>query len=279
MRGYTTMKKYLVFLCTLVLAFSLCGCLGDEVDFLKIRVLKIGKADAIVLQSASGAVLIDAGEAEDSAEILEKAAAWGIRKFDYMILTHFDKDHVGGAAGVIEGIPVDTIIEPGYLWDSKEYHAYDKAADLAVNEDGTKRMTPENGYQFELDGVKYTIRTPHKDSYEDKNDYSLVIRVEYQGHSALLTGDALDERTAELLSEGDLTAEVLKVPHHGSYEKGSKEFFAAVSPRYSVITCSEKNPADEETIACLKQLGSQVYVTADGDVEITFTKNGIKISQ
>ncbi len=268
-------KQMLAALLAYALAFCLCGCSGDAEAGLRIRILKIGKADAIILRTASGAVLIDTGEKEDGGEILEKAAAQGIKHFDYLILTHYDKDHVGGAAEVIAGIEIGEIIEPGYEKDSEVFRAFAAAAEQA----GVKRTVPETDRSLSLDGVTYTIMMPKRNVYANENDQSIAVRAEWGEYSALFAGDALDERTGELIAQGGISADVLKVPHHGSFEEGSEAFFEAADPDYAVITCSKKNPPDAQTIACLQRLGSRVLLTSDGDIEIIFTENGITAVQ
>lgn len=267
-------KKIIFAVIAVLTASAACACSAEESGFLKITVLKIGKADAIIINSQSGAVLIDAGEEDDGAEILEKARARGIEKLDYMIITHYDKDHVGGAAEVIAGMEIGEIIEPGYKKDSGEYNAYVSAAEKA----GVKRTVPSKNLSFELDGAVYDIFMPKKSSYANENDYSIAVKVKYAGLSALFAGDALDARTAELEGE-KISANVLKVPHHGSFQKGNESFFKAVGPQYALITCSDKNPADSKTSSALIKAGSEVLMTSDGDIEIIFSDKGIEAFQ
>lgn len=260
------LKKITAFIAIIaLLCFS--GCSSPE-EIFSITVLKIGKADAIILNTDSGAVLIDTGEEDDGAEILEKSKARGIEKFDYMILTHYDKDHVGGAAEVINGMEIGQIIEPGYEKDSGAYNAFE----FAAGKKGITRTVPEENMSFELDGVTYEIYIPKKDSYSNENDNSLVIKVTWNSISSLFTGDALDERVNEILKE-DISAAILKVPHHGSYESTSKALFEKVGAKYAVITCSDKNPAEDETLQALSECGTKTLLTANGDVEIVIRQD------
>ncbi len=266
------MKKILTLMGCVILMLNLWACDKEDNDFLKITALKVGKADAIILETASGAVLIDAGEKKDGGDILDEAVARKIDKFDYMIITHYDKDHVGGAKKVIEGIEIGQIIEPGYEWDSEEFDDYNKAAEKAK----IKRTVPKSDMTFKLGNVKFTIMMPKNSSYENKNNYSIMVKAECGGHSALFAGDALDIRMEEVMSGYNISADILKIPHHGSFESKSEDFFKKVNPEYAIITCSEKNPADEATVKALEKLGCKVLSTEADKVEIVVSKSGVK---
>lgn len=73
--------------------------------------------------------------------------------------------------------------------------------------------------------------------------------------------------------------DVVKVPHHGGYNKQLPALFAALGMKDAVITCSEKNPADEETLDALDALGCRVWQTVNGPVRVISDQNGITISQ
>jgi len=264
------MKKVFCTFVLLAIVLTFCAC-GKE-NTLRISVLKTGKADAIIVCTDKSAVLIDTGEDDDGDKVLEEAAAYGIDHFDYLILSHYDKDHVGGAAQVIRGIPVGQIIEPGYEKNSDEYHAYHAAAQQL----GIPRSTPKGNLSFELDGAHYEVYMPEKDAYDNENDHSIAVKVTFAGYSALFTGDALDVRMTELMAQ-DIKADVLKVPHHGEFESCSEQFFQTVSPKYAVITCSEKNPADEDTLAALTELECNVLTTERQTVRFVISESGVNV--
>ncbi len=98
---------------------------------LKATVLKIGTADAIVLQTENCTTVIDTGEEEDGEEIALFLQEEGIRRIDQLIITHYDKDHVGGADTLIEMVPVDRVIVSDYVGSSTEYQDFMNALDAA----------------------------------------------------------------------------------------------------------------------------------------------------
>ena len=87
------------------------------------------------------------------------------------------------------------------------------------------------------------------------------------------------QRIADLLEAGVASCDVLKVPHHGVYNKQLPALFAALGMKEAVITCSEKDPADEETLAALDVLGCRVWQTVNGTVRVVSDQNGLTISQ
>lgn len=95
------MKKLLIFLISFLLMFS-SACLIEREDAIKILIPKIGKADCIIIYKNNDCVMIDTGESEDNAEIVSVMQENNINRIDTLIITHFDKDHVGGAAYLID---------------------------------------------------------------------------------------------------------------------------------------------------------------------------------
>lgn len=229
-----------------------------------VTILKIGKADAILLETMDYVMLIDTGEQEDAEEILELLNKKEIHKIDALIITHFDKDHVGGADQIIENIIIDRIYQPFYETDSQQYQEYRDAIEAAEVE----TIYVRENISFEWNDVFFEINSPKGDSYKEENDYSIVIKAVHEENYFLFVGDAEEKRLQELLEEGMLKSTVLKVPHHGRAEENSEEFLKEVNPEYAIITCSKKNPPDKEILSILKSLGTKVFLTKDGTVII-----------
>ena len=244
-------------------------------DF-SVSILKIGKADAIILKTENHTALIDCGESEDGAEIIEHLKKSGTEKIDYMFITHFDKDHVGGAPDILESFSVGEVITPDYEGNVSEYYDYINAMDSK----GLTATALTKDMTITLDDVTFNVYPPLKSSYaEGDNDFSLVISAAHGDNSFLFAGDAEKDRLAELSSQLDLEHTFLKMPHHGNYNKGTKAFVQSVKPKYTVITCSDKNPPEEETLSVLKGVGSEVYETRNGDVTAISDGKIIKILQ
>ena len=270
------MKKTIACMLSLVLMALPLG-INAQTSHLEVIFLDVGKADAIVILTDNSTVLIDAGTDKMGKRIVSFFEKKGIERVDVMIITHFDKDHVGGADIVLEALPVGVIIEPAYEKDSKQYREYVDA----IEQTQVRVENLGENMSFELDGVGYAIDVANDNYYgkDEENDFSLVTSLSFGSMRFLFAGDAENPRLAELIDEGDLSHDVLKVPHHGRAEKLSAAFFREVSPRYAVITSDEKNPEDEEVVALLRQLYAEVLLTREGDISIRTDGENITFSQ
>ena len=134
---------------------------------------------------------------------------------------------------------------------------------------------------FTLGGCEFSIDVANRDDYgeDEENDFSLVVRLTHGEVRFLFAGDAENARLAELLDEGDLSSDVLKVPHHGRYADLSAAFFAVVSPQYAVITSDEDDPEDPETVRALEAAGAQVLFTREGTVTLVSDGEGVRAAQ
>ena len=264
------MKRLLVLLMLFLLL--LCGCSLSRTPVLTVRVLSIGQADSILLTDGAHAVLIDTGENDDGDKILEALGEMDVRRLDCVILTHFDKDHIGGAPELLAGIAADRVVMPAYEPDSKRYRALLQALDAAGI--AAERLTSDTS--FMIGEMAFELWAPQA-AYEDSdNDQSLVTRVTFSGTRLLLLGDAEDARTQELFGGGyDLACDVLKVAHHGRYHETSAALLDAASPRYALITDSVKNPAEAELLELLDARGIQAMRTMNGDLYLSISGNRI----
>lgn len=275
------MKKLLTLIlaATLVCAtLALTGCAGEgstdpepavtvsgEVsDSMEVYCFEAGKADAFLVTTENYTVLIDCGVKGFGKTILAYLEEQGIEKIDYLIVTHFDQDHVGGAAKVINNIEVGTVLQSNCPKDSEEYEKYVRA----LNNAGLEAVTVSETYAFTVDGVTFTVDPPHSASYSDdeSNNSSLVVSVTHGEVSLLFTGDAQTERLEELLDSGVGTYDFLKVAHHGGEEPLLEELLKAVQPQYAVITSSYDEPEAGSTLALLEEYGVTTYLTREGAV-------------
>lgn len=264
-------KRFSIVLLCALLVFASCA---HALSGTEIAVLKIGKADAIIITTAEHAVLIDAGEEEDAEEILTFLASKRIQALDAMIITHFDKDHLGGADGILAGIEVRVVYDADYESDSKQYGEYLSAL-TAV---GVERMRVSKPLELVYGGVQLSLMPTALETEED-NDNSLVISVADAWHTFLFAGDAEEARIDELLAGGIAQHDLLKMPHHGRTKDNLAGFLDAVAPSIAIITDSDKNPADAETLALLSTRGIDTYETRDGDIRVVSSPSGLSVMQ
>ena len=242
--------------------------------------LNIGKADCFLIESPSGCVLIDTGTNKDGNDIVALLNAKGIEKIDYLFITHFDKDHVGGADRILHAIPVGIIYEPDYESDSKQTAQYR----AAVGPD-TEIVKLSENLTFTFDGIKYAVDVANGTFVDGENqdnvdnNMSLVVHAFCGSVSVLFTGDAEKDRLYEMLYEGFQPCTLLKVPHHGMAEKYLRQFCDRVHPQYAVITSSDKDPEDNAVVQDLSGMGIEVFLTRKGRIVFTTDGSAASITQ
>lgn len=261
------MKRYALFLLPLLL---LAPCAFSSAQEMTVRYFDVGKADSMLITTPQGArILIDAGTNKNGKELAKRFTQEGIDHLDMMIITHYDKDHVGGADRILGDIKVDTVVMPIYDKESKQYEQFTEALAESGAASQPLRIGEETALSFE-DGTQLHITAAHRSSYgeDEENDFSLCVRMTYGDTRFLFPGDAENARQLELLAEGDLACDVLKVPYHGRLEDASAAFLAAASPSIAFVPDSEEDPGSEVVYALLREQGAQVYSARSGDLTV-----------
>jgi len=240
---------------------------------LKVTFLDVGKADAIVLQSESSTVVIDCGEKGDGKKISSILEESGTTVIDYLIITHFDKDHVGGAPKVLKTFDVKNVLTPDYTGNVSEYDKFAETLDGR----GITPMKLKEDISFTLDDVDYTVYAPKKDFYgdgdSDENNFSLVTKAVHHNNTLLFTGDAMEERLDEIMDIGKCT--LLKVPYHGRKLDNLGDFLKAVEPKCAVV-CTDSNEFSGKMQDLLKKQKINTYATCFNG-EITAVSDGSQI--
>lgn len=249
---------------------------------LKVHFIDVGQADSILIQAPTGEnMLIDAGNNTDSDLIVNYLKTQGVNKLDYVIGTHPHEDHIGGLDVAINTFEIGKVIMPKASTTTKTFEDVLNA----IKSKNLKITTPVSGDTFDLGQAKCTILAPNSNTYEELNNYSVVLKLEYGNTAFLFTGDAEDISENEMINKGyNLSADVLKVGHHGSNTSTTESFLKAVSPKYAVISVGKDNKyghPDNEVLERLANANIQVYrtdevgtilVTSDGE-NITIDKN------
>ncbi|MCR5742315.1 MAG: MBL fold metallo-hydrolase [Lachnospiraceae bacterium] len=247
-----------------------------QIDGLKVTYLNVGKADAIIIQTDESTVMIDTGTADTSTQVVLALKELGVTAIDYLIITHFDQDHVGGAAAVLTNFTVGQVYTTYQSKDSDEIDAYLEALETTQ----VSSTVLSEVLTFTLDGATYTIYPPEQTEYENdtSNNSSLVIYLTYGERSFFFAGDAEKLRIKEI-KDYDVDCDVLKVPHHGGIEDNSAKLIKTTTPTYAIITSSEDEPEDEELVALLEQAGVTVYLTREGTVTVTTDGTDLVVTQ
>jgi len=260
------MKRMVLVILAAAMALLTAGCAASTQ--LRVDFYDVGKADAMLITTPQGQrILIDAATNDEGKKLVKRFEKEGIDAIDLMIITHFDKDHVGGADKIIEKMKVAQVLIPRYDKESKQHTQFIEAVEASPD---TERIEMGTGkrLEFEADGVQFSVTAAQRTSYgkDEENDFSLVVRMTYGDTRFLFAGDAEAPRQLEILSEGDVACDVLKVPYHGRLTDVSPAFIEAASPKIAFITDSEDDPASELVLSLLAETGAHVYSARSGDL-------------
>lgn len=270
-------KRITAFFLLALCCLAFLACQKEEKENITpatVDILSVGKGDCIVIRTGSKTVMIDAGKEEDFYRVRTFLASVGCEHIDTLILTHPDKDHIGGARSVIAEYGVDTVIETHIVSNTAEYTAYH----ALLSELGIQALAPTENYSFTYDSCYFEVDVPKKTKYKDKqdNNSSLIISMKCGENNLLFCGDAMELRLAEWLSEDRASYDFVKLPYHGNYLLNYTAFLESIKPTYAAITCSDKNPPQQKTLTLLSQKGVQVYQSRYGRIRIL--ANGTEIS-
>ena len=245
-----------------------------------ITVLDVGQGLAVLVRTEKHALLYDAGPAfnafadSGSRIILPYLRGEGLARLDALVLSHHDRDHSGGAASVLEGMPVAA------LWSSLPADHV-----LVAARESSEPCTAGSGWEW--DGVAFEFLHPGAGAASGHgaraNNRSCVLRIAAPGGRMLLTGDIERAAERELLrrAPGLLAADALLVPHHGSATSSSPEFVREVAPRYAVLAVGYRNRFGhprEEILARYRDVGSTLLRTdTGGAVEIRLALGALRV--
>ena len=284
------MRKVLPWLLLLCLLLSSCSLLDPiatvprndypttQADSLSVHYIDVGQADCALLECGGQYMIIDGGNVDDSDLVVTYLQDQGVEQLHTVVCTHAHEDHVGGLAAVLAVYPTEQILSPTRTYSSA---CFDDFLYYADQQDITITI-PDPGDSFYLGNAEVTVLGPVK-SYADPNNTSIVVKVEFGDTSFLFTGDMEKDAETDMLDYGmDVSADVLKVGHHGSSTSTGYRFLYEVDPEYAVISVGTDNTyghPHRETVAILADAGvpmlrtdelGTILAITDGS-EITFT--------
>ncbi len=242
----------------------------------------VGQADCIFLELPNGEnMLIDSGNNADGSRIVNFLSALGVRKIDHFIVTHPHEDHMGGADNIINSFPVENLYSP-YIHSEdipttfcyKEYIFSAKQKGLVIDTLSAGDVIINTGT------LSVLCISPFRKNYDELNEYSAVIRIDYFEKSFLFMADA-EKRNEEDLLENNLIKEcdILKIGHHGSRTSSCEKFLKTAAPDYAIISVGDKNDyghPDDDILKRLNSINCQIYRT-DICKTVVAVCDGVKI--
>ena len=289
-KGKRKLKKWLIFFVCCAVGFTALYFIDRYVQSrtapaplaageCRVEMIDVGQGDAILLRTVDGTVLVDAGTGMSEKALKKHLDGEGIDSFDYVVFTHPHEDHIGGGDMILDNYKVANVLLPDVTTNTD---AFENLLD-AIDRSEAEVTTPSDGFSFECGGMRFFVLSPEKviTTHNDLNIASIVMRMDYNGFSALLTGDAEMVNETVMLSNYReyLDCDVLKVGHHGSYFASTEPFIEAVSPMIALISCGKHNDyghPNESTLERLEDNGAKIYRT-DRDSTVTVVSNGEKI--
>lgn len=220
--------------------------------------IDIGQGDCSLIVTETHTVLIDGGDLESGDIIAGALNSLGIKRLDYVIITHPHVDHFGGMTEVFRSFPVGSLLLPEVPEDMiPRTMNYSKLL-AAIKMYDVKCEYVSAGDTFSLDGdSRLEILAPLYNDYNELNNLSIVARFIHGENSFLFTGDLESAAERDLLnSQTDLDADVLKAGHHGSAGSSSAEFLEAVTPKITVFEAGVYNTFGHPRAAVLERLNA-----------------------
>ena len=242
----------------------------------QVTFLDVGQGDSAVVCCDGRYMLIDGGDTSNSQLLYSYFKKQGITTLDYLVATHPDTDHTGGISGALQVATVKHAYCSVTEADQKSFKSMVKY----LGKQQTKLEVPSAGDVFSLGSAQVEVVGPLYDA-DTANDQSIMLRITYGSTAFLFTGDASEDEEADSLRTGQhLSADVLKVGHHGSASSSSAAFLNKVSPKYAVISVGADNSyghPTQEALTRLTKSGAKVYRT-DLQGDIVAKSNGKKVT-
>lgn len=255
--------------------------------------IDVGQGDSALIETPSGkGILVDGGPPEAKERVLAVVRGERLSHLEKIIISHAHEDHIGSLYTVLGQVSVGEIIEPRKLYETDEYLALiarirqkgipirgppsitsgensGTANGLGEDSEVAEDDTGDWDQRFEIDGVEIEFLGPPPEFISDEkvslNNASIVFRLTYAGRKILFTGDSERKALASLQKRADdISADILKVSHHGSSNGTTKSFLDRVRPKYAVISLGAGNSyghPHKKTLDLLGEAGAEIFRT------------------
>lgn len=242
----------------------------------KVHFIDTGHSDSVLIENNGKFALIDAGDRDDDTTVKSYLTGQGVKRLEYLIITHFHADHFGAADIVVTDFEVGTTFVSNGNADTQVYQDFINA----LSNKGLKPSVPLEGAEVSLGNATLTFYNT-RGGNSNENNNSLVTLLQSGSRKALFTGDAESQVEANLTNIGDV--DLFKAGHHGSDTSNTSSLLNRIKPEHVVIMAGANNKyghPSAEVMNRFKSLGIPVYRTDEqGTIIVTLSEDGVSVDK
>ncbi len=259
-------------------------------DLLEVIFFNVDQGDAIFIKTPQKhQILIDGGPSSAILEKLAKEMPFWDRSIDLIVLTHPEKDHLGGLLEVLKRYKVENIFWTGIIRDTVEYEEWKRL----IDEEDARIFIARTGQKIKFWRSIFYILYPFENlegqELKNSNNTSIVAKLVFGKNSFLFTGDIYKSIEKKLLGHyvpdqvkhSSIDSDVLKIAHHGSKTSSSEEFLREVSPEIAVISVGENRYGHPhpEVLSSLERFAIKILRTdKNGNIKIVSDGKNFKVN-
>ena len=275
-------KNIIIVLLSILLVFLLIYSKEEKKENLKeleINYIDVGQGNAALIKTNNETILIDGGNRSNSRYYYNYIKNKNIKKIGYMIVSHYDEDHISGLISILDNFEVSNVLCPDYKKDTKIYKSFKNS----LKKSKANIIYPKKGDNFNISDARIKILWPNKYKNNIDNDNSIILKLIHGNMSFLFTGDASINIENQLIYSGfNLKSDVVMLGHHGSKYSTSNEFLEEVDPKLAIISVGNNNRYGHPSNRVLKLLNNKnikiLRTDIDGDITIKCDGNKIKVN-
>ncbi len=263
-------------LAALIAAAAVAGIVAEQslAPPSRLVFLSVGQGDCVVFQHAGHNVVIDAGWSGNR-RFIDDLRRQRVGRIDLLLLTHPDRDHIGGVEAMTAAIQVRQIGIPDHFRQHEALQT--ELAALGVSD---RVVWIKRGASLNFGTARLDFDFAEWEPGNEDNNGSLWVRIQAGAATALLSGDAEFSAERQVLARQEWRAQVLKAGHHGSAYSTGDDLLAEADPEAVVVSCGARNPYGHPTPEVLKRIeasGAEVYRTdRQGHIIFQITPHGFE---
>lgn len=272
-RFYNIIVGVLLFVATAGLAIVV-STPTQKSDILGVHFIDVGQGDGIFIETPTNRrVLIDGGKQDSSVAFkIGGFMPFYDKRVDVVIATHADSDHIGGLIDVLDRFEVGALVVQSTANDKfLNQVLLQKAREKQVQVREARAIQNIIIGEVEFEFMRPTSQV----DYENENQKSVVVKMVYKNDSFLFTGDIDNDIEMQFIQDRvDVSADVLKVAHHGSKSSSNELFIQAVNPNVAVVQAGKDNSYGHPHAQVLERLNAQLILRNDQNGTISLYSDG-----